>query len=90
MRSSADYCTSPADRAERQPVPVNDLLAETLRLLEAQAAAHSVSLEQDLELDLPAILGSASALRQVFLKRALPGTVTSRSRASPTCAPQPG
>lgn len=61
---------SRADRADRQPIAVNDLLAETLRLLEAQAATQGVSLELDLEPNLPAVLGSANALRQVFLNLA--------------------
>jgi two-component system sensor histidine kinase HydH len=61
---------SRADRAERQPIQVNDLLSETLRLIEAQAANQSVSLESDFEPNLPAALGSAGALRQVFLNLA--------------------
>jgi two-component system sensor histidine kinase HydH len=61
---------SRADTAERQLVQMNHLLADTMRLLEAQAAAQAVSLELELEADLPAVLGSASGLRQVFLNLA--------------------
>jgi signal transduction histidine kinase len=70
---------SRADRAERQPVEINELLSETLKLFEAQAATQEVSLEVDLESNLPAVLGSANALRQVFLNlttnaiQAMPG-----------------
>ncbi len=59
-----------ADNAERQPVSVNAVLAETLNLLEAQAAGQSVTIERDLDPNLPSVSGSASALRQVFLNLA--------------------
>ncbi|TMQ32461.1 MAG: histidine kinase, partial [Planctomycetota bacterium] len=61
---------SRADRDERQPVPINEVLSETLKLLEAQAANQGVALEFDLQPELPDVLGSASALRQVFLNLA--------------------
>jgi len=61
---------SRADSTERQAVQVNQVLLETLELLRAQAATQSVSLECDFEEGLPAVLGAASALRQVFLNLA--------------------
>jgi signal transduction histidine kinase len=61
---------SRADRAQRQPVSVNEVLREALKLLEAQAAAQGVELELDLESELPNIVGSAGALREVFLNLA--------------------
>ncbi len=60
---------SRSDRAERQPIQVNDL-SETLGLLEAQASSQAVSLELERERDLPEVLASASALQQVFLNLA--------------------
>jgi two-component system, NtrC family, sensor histidine kinase HydH len=56
-----------ADNAERAPVDLNRLLAETLDLLRAQAAEQGVVLETDFAADLPPALGSAAALRQVAL-----------------------
>jgi signal transduction histidine kinase len=70
---------SRADRSERRPASVNELLSETLRLVEAQAANQSVALERELEPNLPVVLGSASALRQVFLNLA-----TNALQAMPT------
>jgi signal transduction histidine kinase len=61
---------SRADCAERQSVEVNELLTETLGLLEARATAQAVSLQVDLEPDLPNIQGTANGLRQVFLNLA--------------------
>ena len=61
---------SRADCAERHPVNVNDVLAETLKLLEAEANAQAVVLKVDLEPALPLVLGSANGLRQVFLNLA--------------------
>ncbi len=59
-----------ADSAVRQPVAINQVLVEILKLLEAQATNQGVSVEGDLQPDLPAVPGSASALRQVFLNLA--------------------
>ena len=56
-----------ADSAERQSVDINGLLSEGLDLVAAQAAGQGVTLERDLSRDLPAVLGSANALRQVAL-----------------------
>lgn len=61
---------SRVDNAERQAVPVNSVLTETLDLLEAQAASQSVTVERDLDPNSPSVIGSASALRQVFLNLA--------------------
>jgi signal transduction histidine kinase len=58
------------DGAVRESVDVNQVLGETLKLLEAQAASQSVRLELDLEPRMPAVSGSAGSLRQVFLNLA--------------------
>lgn len=59
-------CFSRVDIGERQPVNVDALLAETLKLVEAQAAQQNVSLELALDANALAVHGSASGLRQVF------------------------
>ena len=61
---------SRADSSERQPVPINQLLTETLELVKAQAAAQHVTIECDLADDLSSVPGAANALRQVFLNLA--------------------
>ncbi len=43
------------------------MLTETSQLLQAQAAEQAVSVKLELEPNLPAVLASPSALRQVFL-----------------------
>ena len=58
------------EHAERQPVQVNELVTETCKLLDAQAATQGVHVELDLELGLPLIPGSPAALRQVLLNLA--------------------
>lgn len=55
------------EHAERRPLQVNELVAETFKLLEAQAATLGVSLDSDLEQGLPLVLASPAALRQVLL-----------------------
>jgi signal transduction histidine kinase len=73
---------------DRRPLSVNQLLTETLTLLEAQAAGQSVTIERDLDPKAPQVLGSANALRQVFLNlatnalQAMPdgGTLRCRTR----------
>lgn len=59
-----------AEHAERKLIRMNELVAETLKLLEAQATAQDVRLESDLEQGLPPVLGSPTALRQVLLNLA--------------------
>lgn len=59
-----------AEHAERQPIRMNELVGETFKLLEAQAGVQDVRLELDLERDLPLVLGSPPALRQVLLNLA--------------------
>jgi two-component system, NtrC family, sensor histidine kinase HydH len=61
---------SRADSAERQPVQINQVLGEILELIKAQAATQAVALDCDLEEGLPAVQGSAGALRQLFLNLA--------------------
>lgn len=58
------------EHAERRLIQLNELVAETFKLLEAQASVQSVRLELDLERDLPPVLGSPTALRQVLLNLA--------------------
>ena len=58
---------SRVDNAERKPVNMNQLLAETWDLVQAQASEQGVHLEQALSDPLPPVLGSANALRQVIL-----------------------
>lgn len=56
-----------AEHADRRPIQMNELAAETFKLLEAQAAAQGVSLDLELEQGLSLVLGSPAALRQVLL-----------------------
>jgi signal transduction histidine kinase len=58
------------DNDEAQPVSANSMLAETLNLLEAQAASQAVVIDRDLDPNLPTVCGSGTALRQVFLNLA--------------------
>lgn len=58
---------SRADNAQREPVDVNRMLADTLELVRAQAGAQGVALESDFATDLPPVLGSTAALQQVAL-----------------------
>jgi signal transduction histidine kinase len=58
---------SRADAAEREPVDLSRLVAESLTLVEAQAASQHVILERALAPDLPLVAGAANALRQVAL-----------------------
>lgn len=58
---------SRADNAERRPVDVNQILAEGLDLIAAQAAAQNVVVQRDLAQRLPTVSGSANALRQLVL-----------------------
>ena len=55
------------EHAERKPVQVNDLMAETCKLLDAQAHGQGVSVDCNLEQGLPNVLASATALRQLLL-----------------------
>ena len=59
-----------AEHADRRPIQMNELVAETLTLLEAQATAQDVRLEPDLGKGLPPVLGSPTALRQALLNLA--------------------
>jgi signal transduction histidine kinase len=67
---SAFLYFSRADCVERLPVKVNEVLTETLKLLEVEAAAQAVVVKFNLEPDLPLVQGSANGLRQVFLNLA--------------------
>lgn len=63
-------CFSRSDHAGREAVDVNALLRETVELLRAQAVSQNVQLELELDPQLPHVLGSPSALRQVVLNLA--------------------
>jgi two-component system sensor histidine kinase HydH len=56
-----------SDNAERRPLDLNQLLSETLELAQAQAADQGVRFERVFAANLPAVTGSANAMRQVFL-----------------------
>jgi two-component system, NtrC family, sensor histidine kinase HydH len=56
-----------ADNAQREPVDLNQLLGESLDLVQAQAAGQGVTVERAFSADLPPVLGSPAALRQVVL-----------------------
>ncbi|MFO0699185.1 MAG: ATP-binding protein [Nitrospira sp.] len=56
-----------SDRAERQANDMNALIGETVRLLEAQAAAQGVDITVESAPGLPKVWGSSAALRQVLL-----------------------
>lgn len=53
--------------AEFQPVDLNVVIADTLKLLEPQLRAARVRLETSFEKDVPPILGNPGRLQQVFL-----------------------
>jgi two-component system, NtrC family, sensor histidine kinase HydH len=61
---------SRSDNAVRERVDMNAVIREACELLRAQAAVQNVRLDVDLAADLPAIRGSAPALRQVVLNLA--------------------
>lgn len=56
-----------ADSSERESVGLNDLLDEVLDLFAAQATGQGVTVERRFDTDMPAVSGSAGALRQVFV-----------------------
>jgi two-component system sensor histidine kinase HydH len=55
------------DNTERRPTSVNSILTELLNLIEAQASAQCVTIERDLDSELPIIDASSGGLRQAFL-----------------------
>ncbi|HUY88206.1 MAG TPA: ATP-binding protein [Pirellulales bacterium] len=61
---------SRADHSRRERVNINALWQETLELIAAQAAEQGVDRESELAPNLPAVDGSAGALRQAFLNLA--------------------
>jgi signal transduction histidine kinase len=61
---------SRAESTDREPLNLNLVLRDSLELLRAQAAQQHVLLELHLDSQLPAIVGSAQALRQVVLNLA--------------------
>ena len=54
-------------RLEREPQPLNDLIAEALRATEGQAARRGIRLQEDLEDNIPAILLDGLKIRQVVI-----------------------
>ncbi|MGC4098006.1 MAG: ATP-binding protein [Nitrospira sp.] len=55
-----------ADHTERRTLDMNLVIADTMKLFEAQAATQNIELTLDLAPDLPAISGSEAAIRQVL------------------------
>jgi signal transduction histidine kinase len=81
---------SRAEGHDQQPVDINAVVRESLELLRAQATQQHVLLELNLDPQVPTILGSAKALRQVVLNlatnalQAMPhsGRLTCRTRSA--------
>lgn len=55
------------EHAERKPVQMNEVVAETFKLLDAQADAQKITLECELEQGLPMVPASPTAMRQLLL-----------------------
>lgn len=53
--------------AQQEPVPVNSVLQQTLKLRAYDFSNHGVELKEDYEDDLPLIVGDPHQLQQVFL-----------------------
>jgi two-component system NtrC family sensor kinase len=53
--------------AQREPVQVNSILRQTLKLRSYDLSNHGVELIEKYDQDLPAIIGDAHQLQQVFL-----------------------
>lgn len=68
-----------ADHMERQAIHMNGLIADTMKLFEAQAATQNIEIILDLFPELPAVSGSEAAIRQV-----LQNLVTNAFQAMPT------
>ena len=62
---------SRSENADRQRVDLNSVVGKTFELLRAQASQQNVRVDLDLDPRLPAIRGSAPALRQVVLNLAM-------------------
>lgn len=54
-------------RGEKQPVELNDLLRETVALVNFQARSKQITIDQRLEPGLPAVFADRGELQQVFL-----------------------
>lgn len=50
-----------------EPVQVNTVITEVLDFLSKEAAYHEISIEQDLQIDLPRILSDNGQMQQIFL-----------------------
>jgi signal transduction histidine kinase len=55
-----------ADHTERQAIDMNSVIANTMKLFEAQAATQNILLTLELAPELPAVSGSEAAIRQVL------------------------
>ena len=55
-----------ADHTERQAIDMNGVIANTMKLFEAQAATQNILLTLELAPELPAVSGSEAAIRQVL------------------------
>ena len=79
-------------RMQLEPVKLNDLLREVIGLTEHQIVKEQITIQTDLQPDLPLITGDANQLEQAFLNivinawHAMPdgGTLTLRTRLAPS------
>lgn len=62
---------SRVDHTERKLVDLNQLLGETLELLNAEAQQQGVTIARDLDPKLPPVNGAGNGLRQVFMNLGL-------------------
>jgi PAS domain S-box-containing protein len=58
---------------EMAPLDLNDVIADTMPLVQRQAMSHSVKLRLQLELGLPAVLGDRVQLQQVIMNLVING-----------------
>lgn len=65
VRSLLDF--SRQQRTERQPVQINDVLNNTLKILAYQLESHDIKLQTEFSEDLPSTMADAHQLQQVFI-----------------------
>jgi len=59
------------EKVERKPLELNGVVEDTAALVDHQLGMHRIRLEKELARDLPAILGNANQLQQIFLNLVL-------------------
>jgi two-component system sensor histidine kinase/response regulator len=57
--------------ATRQPLSINDVVCQTLRLIRSQKRLQQITIHEDLKPDLPQVSGDENQLKQVLLNLAL-------------------